>query len=884
MSNFKFTVSFDDPWLLLLLIPLVGLALIPYFRLPKNRRKTRNRVVSMVIHIIILALALCTLSGLTFHTEEVLTSFDVIFLVDASTSNESTKDEMNAYIRRVLDEDNADDFNVGIVTFAKDQLYVSEIDDDPDKVYDAYINTEGTPDTSATDIASALTYAKDLLGELKNSRLIILSDGLITDGNATAAASAVAEAGVRVDAVHFDHDIPENEVQVIGLEVPQNVTVDSESTVTVTLQSTGAGAVKLRLSDNGHRDKEQVVNLSGGVETFELSHTFTADGLHELTVTLTSDNDTLKQNNQYYAYANLAGDHKVLIIDGTGSESTLVKDILDDSQDVTVTSPDKAPKTMTELQKYAEVVLMNVNMNDLPKNYDDLLDEYVKENGGGLFAVGGANTFALGNMTDTAFDDMLPVKLDTDEEQVLELMIVMDISSSMDKTLAGSGVKRIAVAKEGAIESVKALKDSDYVGIVTFDENASVLMPIRPATSREQVIERIESIKTGMGTKYGNALSTAQSRLFASENPADQQHVIFLTDGTPGDTGYESTIRSMASRGITVSTIAIFDESDPDLGDINALKSRVQQMAAIGGGRCYLVTNGRDLPEIMRQETVISQKKLVNEEKVTPQVKDYSPVIQGIDKLPSIDGYLGVTAKEGATVAYTAGDEPLYVEWNYGAGKVACFMSDMNGTWTRSFMRQDSTKIFLNNIVRNLANTKEGMQVDFVSDNHTTVINVTTPALVGHTVKLTVTDPDGKHQFIDLAVSGAGGYTGSFETPETGLYEILIVERDELGDRVASKETGYAFSYSKEYDAFADPTDGYKTLDATCKSGGGHILLPTEQMFSGESLTVSYDTDPGIPMIIAIILLFLLDVAVRKFNFKWPHEIIQDRKERKRAS
>lgn len=881
MSNFKLTLSFDDWWVLLLIIPLTVLALIPYFRLPKNRRRTRNRVVSMVIHILILALALCTLSGLTFHTQEEVTSFDVIFLVDASTSNEEAKEEMDTYIRRVLEEENADDFNVGIVTFAKNQLYVSEIDDHPDRVYESYISTDDTPDASATDIASALLYAKELLGELKNSRLIILSDGLATDGNATAAASAVAEAGVRVDAVHFDHDTPENEVQVIGLEVPENATVNGESIITVTLQSTGAGAVKLRLSDNTKRDKEQVINLSGGVESFELPHTFTTDGVHKLSVTLTSDSDSFKQNNQYFAYANLEGVHKVLIIDGTGSEATLVKDILNDSQDVTVTSPDKAPKTMSGLEKYAEIILMNVNMNDLPTSYDALLERYVKENGGGLFAVGGTNTFALGGMEDTVFADMLPVKMDSDEEQVLELMIIMDISSSMDKTLAGSGIKRIKVAKDGAIESVNALKDADYVGMVTFDANASVLMPIRPASSRAQVIDRINNIKTGVGTLYGNALSTAQSLLFASRNNADHQHVIFLTDGTPADTGYENTIRSMASRGITVSTIAIFDESDPDLGDLNALKSRVQQMAAIGGGRCYLVTNGRELPEIMRKETELSQKKLINEEKVTPQVKDYSPVIQGVDKLPAIDGYLGVTAKEGATVAYTAGDDPLYVEWEYGAGKVACFMSDLSGAWTRTFMRQDSTKIFLNNIVRNLAKTKEGMQVDFVNQNHTTVINVTTPAVVGNSVRVTVTNPDGKHQFFDLAVSGANSYTGSFPTPDTGIYELVIVERDALGDRVSSLETGYAFSYSKEYDAFADPMDGYKTLDAVCKSGGGQILLSTEQMFSGESLTVSYDTDPSIPMIIAMILLFLLDVAVRKFNFKWPHEIIRERREGK---
>ena len=33
-----------------------------------------------------------------------------------------------------------------------------------------------------------------------------------------------------------------------------------------------------------------------------------------------------------------------------------------------------------------------------------------------------------------------------------------------------------------------------------------------------------------------------------------------------------------------------------------------------------------------------------------------------------------------------------------------------------------------------------------------------------------------------------------------------------------------------------------------------------------------------ITFIISVIALFLLDIAVRKFKWKWPHEIIRDKK------
>ena len=39
--------------------------------------------------------------------------------------------------------------------------------------------------------------------------------------------------------------------------------------------------------------------------------------------------------------------------------------------------------------------------------------------------------------------------------------------------------------------------------------------------------------------------------------------------------------------------------------------------------------------------------------------------------------------------------------------------------------------------------------------------------------------------------------------------------------------------------------------------------------------------NPTLVFMIIALVLFLLDVAVRKFKFKWPHEIVQAWKEKK---
>ena len=64
MTNFK--IEFSNPWLLLLLIPAIALTLFPYFRLAKQYRRTRNRVISVVLHLVVMLLSITLISGISF--------------------------------------------------------------------------------------------------------------------------------------------------------------------------------------------------------------------------------------------------------------------------------------------------------------------------------------------------------------------------------------------------------------------------------------------------------------------------------------------------------------------------------------------------------------------------------------------------------------------------------------------------------------------------------------------------------------------------------------------------------------------------------------------------------------------------------------------------
>ncbi len=839
---------------------------------------------SLILHIIILVLCVPLLAGISLRTEQTQDTFDVMIVVDLSDSQTTAVEEINERIQTMLNEEYVSDFRIGMVTFGADQLYVSEIGYDPDGVYDDYIHASEKPDASATDLGAALLYAADLLAEPTNSRLILLSDGLATDGDALPVVRALAAEGIRLHGVYIEPDTVAEEVQLGLLEVEREVSVGEPVAITVDVQSTAECLARLTLYDNGVRHSETTVTLAGGAEQVKLAYEPAEGGLHELCVSVESERDTASENNIAYAYAYLDVSEKLLIVDGTGRESEKLKEFLAEDYHVTVVSSEEVPKSLHELGMYAEVILMNVDAADLPSGFDDILNTYVYEQGGGLFTVGGKKTYALGHMAGTKFDDMLPIRISSDEEQVLELVLIMDISASMSHIAEGSDRPKVEIAKEGAIACVKTLKDADFVGLVTFDKSAEVFQSIAPATQRDQIIQKINGIETGVGTYYSNALNMARTMLFHSTSKADKQHVIFLTDGAPSDMGYTEIIRSMVSRGITVSAIAVCSEGDQTV-------AKVEEIADVGNGRSYVVADVSMLPDIMRKETELSQRELINEETVTPQYKDYSPVMQGIAKLPTLDGYIGAGAKPDAQVVYTVGSDPIYAEWSYGKGKVGSFMSDLSGQWSKNFWEKENGRQFLRNVVRYLdrhsddeetGNTVIGhMDVEFQNRNRTTEIHVKKKTEAGCTVEARITAPDGTVRTMGLYTMGENGYMGSFETVIAGLYRVYLEERDEKGNVVSAAEAFTTFSYSREYDVFADPLDGYMHLYDLCSAGGGRIWLSDEPIFERESLVIVKDHDPSLPLLIVILLLFLADIAVRKFHLKWPHKIIRTTSEKR---
>ena len=159
MSNFR--INFLYPWLLLILIPAFALGFYLYFRISKRYRRTRNRIVSMVCYFIVATLSILTLAGINFTYEIPNLETEVILLVDASYSGKDVETQKNEFIMDAI-KDSKDVCQIGIVTFGYgDPVYAVPLTTNTSSAYSQYVMSE-KPDGTATDIADALVYTRDL--------------------------------------------------------------------------------------------------------------------------------------------------------------------------------------------------------------------------------------------------------------------------------------------------------------------------------------------------------------------------------------------------------------------------------------------------------------------------------------------------------------------------------------------------------------------------------------------------------------------------------------------------------------------------------------------------------------------------------------------------
>ena len=896
MSDLK--LNYTHPWLLLLIIPALALTLIPYFRVTRKYRRTRNRVLSMLFHSLAMLLAINLLAGISFTYELPNTENEVILLVDSSDSGEDNIDEKNAFIESVLNVCSKD-FKVGIVKFGFDQKYVAELSNDTSELFSKYMSSDD-PDTTATDLASALKYASKLFTNPKTAKIVVISDGIETDNMASAVIKSIASDGIKVDTVAFPN-AQKNEMQIVSASIPEESIMLGESFSVDVLIKSNLGATEqdllLKVYDNGKMVGTADITVNKQDVSIPVSLSLEERGMHELRFEITTPKDTLVQNNSYVTFINLETFENILIIEKYENESEKLQSILGEDYKVTALSIendlDQIPSDIYAMADYEQIILVNIAYSDMPSGFEALLNKYVYDLGGGLFTVGGVNVKDENgklishayNREDLAnstyYKQMLPINA-IDFTPPIAVMIVIDKSASMSTTIDS--------ALEGALACLDALSDRDFCGVMTFQTTATEELQVLPVSQKDAIIKTIEGIKSttpGGNTVFSDAIMKAGRALSVIKN-VERKHIILVSDGAAGDPydSYVEYIKDNVADEITMSIVTVGVQSED--------KNEMDNAAEAAGGKAYHIQKSEinTLPTVMRNDLALEAiAEIEYGEKFNLSIKDRNAAVAGITEsaIPPLTGYYGTVAKGSAEVPLMGKYVPIYANWKYGEGRVGSFMSDLNGEWSKDFVDDIVGKAIITNIVKNLFPTSDvkvnDIGYDVKTDNYTTQLSIYGVA-EGESISVEVNPiseelDELRDQGIKILPIEANRRF-NFVIKDSGLYEVRITKSNAEGDVISETVFYKTFSYSQEYNAFPDKDPiGEELLLLLAEDGRGVSVEDPTDVFLSFEKTYKMTFDPRIIFLILTIIFVLLDIAVRKFKFKWPHELIRERKMRK---
>lgn len=515
------SIELARPWLLLIMIPALILGIVPFFRLHKNRRMSLKHLIPFIIHLALVLLVTSLLSGIVVtRTSPAPTESTVIFVADMSASNESMKDEMNEFVQEIINTtEDLDNTHFGMVIFSNGAIRVIEPGDFDIESEDFlfYATEEGEePDLSETNIATALDAAAELFPEdtlfvrhRQNKRIVLMSDGDQTMGNAYTKARELHDDNIRLDAAYFSlSESTKKEVQLISITTNGKIEVGGEVNVSVMLKSTSyIPRATLTIIDGDVEITRDIV-VQKGTTTVDVAYEPNDVGINTIQASLSVEDDLIEQNNTLYSWYTLDAEGHILIVDGDGRQTEQLENSAISFGDyhVTVVRTSHFPQTLEEMLEYDEIILMNVDFSkegtggELPRNFDENIKRYVEEIGRGVLVTGGSNMYDAENdiFVDSPLNELLPVHLHIDDEmENVGVVITIDLSSSMKEQMGylmdenaefvlnedGSKipVSRFTVAVEAVRRTIlnADLQPHDYIGVVAFDQDSHIALDLQ---------------------------------------------------------------------------------------------------------------------------------------------------------------------------------------------------------------------------------------------------------------------------------------------------------------------------------------------------------------------------------------------------------------------
>lgn len=833
----------------LLALPICALAIFVICRLRRSR--SRKERISHVLRYVIITLTVLALAGTGLMTAS--PDRTAFLLLDASASVDEA--EVLRMAGRALEK--SGDRRTGVIVFGGDAAVERSLGQDA-----PLGELSARVDRGGSDLGSALQLAAALLPDDSNGGIAVISDGRVTG---TEDAFRLAD-GLPVNVMKTESRTGPD-AQVTSVTVPASLYTGQKYTTVVTVHANTAGEATLLLTRDRGEAQTRTVTLRRGENTFAFDSVAGAAGVSTVEARILLQGDTLSSNDGGGAFTVIAGAPSVLIAEGqSGAGKNLEKMLKAAGMETQVIPATMLPGQASELMAYHVVAMVNVDAEQIGEGQMTALESAVKELGVGLAVYGGDNSYALGGYRGSELEKMLPVTIDVRNRMDLPstaLILVIDKSGSM--TDSSYGVTRLQLAREAACAALEVLDAHDQAGVIAFDDAGKWVVTPDYVTDVKAMQEQVATIRPGGGTAFYSPLLMAYEAL--KDAQAQYRHVIFLTDGEAGDTGYLDLVKRMAESGITVTTVAVGDGAD---------YAGMRKIAEAGNGRMYAAGPFDSLPRIFTKETMMISGAYVQNRVFTPVITD-TPMTD-FPGFPQLGGYLAVTEKPLASVSLCSDrEDPILAWWQYGAGKVVSWTSDVQGGWSSAFLNWDrAAEFFAGTVSFALPNRNDAGEISLADGK---MVWETEAPDEASAAAVTLVRPDGEKESVRLERVSDTRFEGKADTSLSGAYAARIEMEDGKGHVLKTAEGGDVVSWTREYDQRQEDTG---ILEKLAEETGGKVCTDAGELLAFPDTAARKRVDLTQLLASLALLLFLLDIAQRRLDlFREP--VKQEAEEKEEA-
>lgn len=842
-------------FLLLLVIPVVL-----YIGWPRQRFRRNRDIISIVMRVTIILLVVMALAG-----AQIVRSADqlaVIFLVDASDSvgtqaTEAALEQVREAMSRMGDNDLA-----GVILFGEDAQVERMVN----------ANRElgairAAPGTGNTNLASAIRLALALFPGEAAQRIVIMSDGQPTLGDAEAQAQLAAASGVEISYVPLVRE-PAPDARMTRLEAPERVAEGQLFDLTMTIESDEATSARVDIFAGGDLIHTEEVALRAGTNSRTMTLEGGSAGFRDFTGTVTPiGEDNFYQNNRLSTFSQVVGPSRVLVVSASPEDSQYIVPALNESGlTVDEMSPSELPSNVAGLAQYKSVILVNVEAASITSQMRTL-QTFVRDLGGGLLMVGGPDSYGPGGYFQTPLEEALPVEMQLKDQQrlpKLTLAYIIDRSGSM-ADVGRDGIPHIELAKEAIIRSIALLQPTDRAAVASFDSQAYWVAEFQDVVDGQALQRQVGTLTPSGGTDILSGMQLVARDII--NEPAEVKHIILLTDGISSAGGLVELTRELRQVGnVTTSTITIgTDQSGTTL---------LESMANAGGGNSHIATDVASIPQIFAQETVLATRSYIFEESFVPTLTARSPIMDGITALPQLRGYIGTTPKLASQVILRANEpyqDPVLAAWQYGLGRSVAFTSDATARWGVEWVTWDDFARFWSQAVRWTITEGGNENIETRIEMEDGRARITADArdnagnfLNGLNLEVSVVDPLLGNQRVKLHQVAPGRYEAIFKPDAEGAYFMRLTGTGQLdGQSLAvNQTTGWVMGYSPEY---LNRTSDSILPTLAQITGGGSMANTLNMSAFVHNLEARSGSQPLWPLLLAIAIALLpIDIAVRR--------------------